>query len=64
MRFAVHEALRCKEEGVSLAILLQPVRARHIDSHAAADYLEGKQVDAVLARVVLEKSPARLPVFA
>ena len=63
MLCVANEALRCKEEGVSRAILLQPIWVRYFDMRADTDSFEVKQVDAALDSVVLEKSLTLLPAF-
>jgi len=45
VRGAIDEALRCREEGVSRAILLNLCGHGHFDMQAYADYLAGKLTD-------------------
>jgi tryptophan synthase beta chain len=61
VRGAVDEALRCKEEGVSRAILFNLSGHGHFDMSAYTDYFEGKLTDAELDNTDLDNSIAKLP---
>lgn len=61
VRCAIDEALRCKEEGVSRAILLNLSGHGHFDMSAYTDYFDGKLADAELDGAALDKSLAKLP---
>jgi tryptophan synthase beta chain len=61
VRCAIDEALRCKEEGTSRAILFNLSGHGHFDMSAYTDYFEGKLADAELDNADLNRSLAKLP---
>ncbi len=58
---AIDEALRCKEEGVSRAILFNLCGHGHFDMQAYSDYFSGKLVDQPLEEGALATALAGLP---
>jgi tryptophan synthase beta chain len=58
---AIDEALRCKEQGVSRAILFNLCGHGHFDMQAYTDYFAGKLVDQDYDERELTKSLAELP---
>ncbi len=58
---AIDEALRCKQEGVSRAILFNLCGHGHFDMQAYSDYFSGKLVDQPLEEQALATALAGLP---
>ncbi len=63
IRVAIDEALRCKAEGTSRAILFNLSGHGHFDMSAYTDYFEGKLVDKNYDEKELARSLAGLPVL-
>ena len=61
IRGAIDEALRCKEEGVSRAILFNLSGHGHFDMSAYTDFFEGKLTDSDYDSEELRRSLAKLP---
>ena len=61
IRGAIDEALKCKEEGVSRAILFNLCGHGHFDMQAYMDYTAGKLVDQNLDEGELAMALAGLP---
>jgi tryptophan synthase beta chain len=61
VRCAVDEALRCKQEGTSRAILFNLSGHGHFDMSAYTDYFEGKLADIDYDVQALQKSLDKLP---
>jgi tryptophan synthase beta chain len=58
---AIEEALRCKEEGVSRAILFNLCGHGHFDMQAYIDYFAGKLTDQQYDEAELAMALAGLP---
>jgi tryptophan synthase beta chain len=61
IRCAVDEALRCKKEGTSQAIVFNLSGHGHFDMSAYTDYFEGKLVDVAYDAEGIQKSLDKLP---
>jgi tryptophan synthase beta chain len=61
VKAAIDEALRCKEEGVSRAILFNLCGHGHFDMQAYRDYLDGKLVDQEYDEAEIAMALAGLP---
>jgi tryptophan synthase beta chain len=61
VRCAIDEALRCKQEGTSRAILFNLSGHGHFDMSAYTDYFEGKLTDIDYDVQELQKSLDNLP---
>jgi tryptophan synthase beta chain len=61
LRGAIDEALKCKEEGVSRAILFNLCGHGHFDMQAYTDYLAGKLTDQSYDESELAMALAGLP---
>jgi tryptophan synthase beta chain len=61
IRAVVDEALRCREEGVSRAILVNLSGHGHFDMQAYTDYFAGKLVDQQYDQAELAMALAGLP---
>ncbi|OGA50938.1 MAG: hypothetical protein A3G24_00390 [Betaproteobacteria bacterium RIFCSPLOWO2_12_FULL_62_13] len=61
MRGAIDEALKCKEEGVSRAILFNLCGHGHFDMQAYIDYSAGKLTDQDYDEAELAMALAGLP---
>ena len=61
IRCAIDEALRCKQEGTSRAIVFNLSGHGHFDMSAYTDYFDGKLVDVDYDAEGIRKSMDRLP---
>ena len=61
VRGAIDEALRCKQEGTSRAILFNLSGHGHFDMQAYIDYFAGKLEDRIYADEALKAALADLP---
>jgi tryptophan synthase beta chain len=61
IRCAIDEALRCKQEGTSQAIVFNLSGHGHFDMSAYTDYFEGKLVDVAYDAEGIRKSLDKLP---
>ena len=61
IRAAIDEALRCKQEGVSRAILFNLSGHGHFDMQAYTDYFAGKLTDIHYDESALQEAMAELP---